>query len=97
MERAILVVSTMAIILPISMQRDMADLAKTSKISVIFQCCMVVVVVIFSPVSETLEQNGGLVQIASESVIRCANIYEVGFCRNFIKLGSLVKLLEYKL
>ena len=90
----------MAIILPISMQRDMADLAKTSKISVIFQCCMVVVVVIFSPVSETLEKNGGLVQIASESVIETSTIF-IGLgvlsfafvCQHsaFIVAGSLEK------
>ena len=90
----------MAIILPISMQRDMADLAKTSKISVIFQCCMVVVVVIFSPVSETLEQKGGLLQIASESVIERSTIF-IGLgvlsfafvCQHsaFIVAGSLEK------
>jgi solute carrier family 38 (sodium-coupled neutral amino acid transporter), member 11 len=100
MERAILVVSTMAIILPISMQRDMADLAKTSKISVIFQCFMVLVVVIFSPVSETLEENGGLLAIASESVIETSTIF-IGLgvlsfafvCQHsaFIVAGSLEK------
>jgi len=100
MERAILVVSTMAIILPISMQRDMADLAKTSKISVIFQCFMVLVVVIFSPVSETLEENGGLLAIASESLIETSTIF-IGLgvlsfafvCQHsaFIVAGSLEK------
>lgn len=100
MERAILVVSTMAIILPISMQRDMADLAKTSKISVVFQCCMVLVVVIFCPVSETLEENGGLLEIASGSVIRSSTIFKglgvLSFafvCQHgaFIVAGSLEK------
>lgn len=75
MERAILVVSTMAIILPISMQRDMADLAKTSKISVLFQCAMVVVVVIFSPVSSSIESHGGLQQIAANSIIKSSTVF----------------------
>ena len=75
MERAILTVSTMAVILPISMQRDMADLAKTSKVSVFFQCFMVLVVVVFSPVTESLENNGGLLKIASESVINTSTIF----------------------
>ncbi len=90
----------MAIILPISMQRDMADLAKTSKISVVFQCCMVLVVVIFCPVSESLEENGGLLEIASGSVIRSSTIF-IGLgvlsfafvCQHgaFIVAGSLEK------
>jgi len=75
MERAILTVSTMAIILPISMQRDMADLAKTSKISVLFQCLMVLAVVFFSPVSTSLHENGGLQQIASNSIIKSSTIF----------------------
>mmetsp|Transcript_28520 Transcript_28520/g.60187 ORF Transcript_28520/g.60187 Transcript_28520/m.60187 type:complete len:638 (+) Transcript_28520:364-2277(+) len=75
MQRAILTVSTMAIILPISMQRDMADLAKTSKISVLFQCAMVIVVVIFSPVSESVQAHGGLQQIASNSIIETSTIF----------------------
>ena len=100
MERAILVVSTVAVILPISMQRDMADLAFTSKISVFFQCFMVLVVVIFSPVSESLEENGGLLQIASESVVNSSTIF-IGLgvlsfafvCQHsaFIVAGSLEK------
>lgn len=100
MARAILVVSTMAIILPISMQRDMADLAKTSKVSVIFQCAMVAVVVVFSPVSESIEANGGLVQIAAESVVNWNKIF-IGLgvlsfafvCQHgaFIVAGSLEK------
>eukprot|EP00578_Thalassiosira_sp_NH16_P032247 CAMPEP_0181080310 /NCGR_PEP_ID=MMETSP1071-20121207/2498_1 /TAXON_ID=35127 /ORGANISM="Thalassiosira sp., Strain NH16" /LENGTH=646 /DNA_ID=CAMNT_0023161777 /DNA_START=227 /DNA_END=2167 /DNA_ORIENTATION=+ len=69
MERAVLTVSTMAIILPISMQRDMADLAKTSKISVIFQCTMVLVVVLFAPVSSSVSARGGLFEIASHSIV----------------------------
>mmetsp|Transcript_40458 Transcript_40458/g.84656 ORF Transcript_40458/g.84656 Transcript_40458/m.84656 type:complete len:632 (+) Transcript_40458:79-1974(+) len=75
MERAILTISTMAIILPISMQRDMADLAKTSKISIVFQCLMVLSVVVFSPVSESIEEHGGLKQIALDSNVKGETIF----------------------
>lgn len=53
----------------------MADLAKTSKISVLFQCIMVLVVVIFCPVSESIQENGGLQQIASTSIIKSSTIF----------------------
>ena len=53
----------------------MADLAKTSKVSVLFQCTMVLVVVIFSPVSESLHNNGGIKQIASNSIINTSTIF----------------------
>ena len=53
----------------------MADLAITSKVSVLFQCLMVLVVVIFSPVSESVHANGGIQQIASESIINTSTIF----------------------
>jgi len=53
----------------------MADLAKTSKVSVLFQCLMVLAVVIFSPVSESIEEHGGLMQIASEDGIKSSTIF----------------------
>ena len=53
----------------------MADLAKTSKVSVLFQCLMVLVVVIFSPVSTSLENNGGIKHIASNSIINTKTIF----------------------
>lgn len=53
----------------------MADLAKTSKVSVLFQCMMVLMVVIFSPVSESVQSNGGLKQIASGSVVNTSTLF----------------------
>lgn len=53
----------------------MADLAKTSQVSVLFQCLTVLVVVIFSPISSSLEEHGGLQQIASESIIKTNSIF----------------------
>ncbi|KAL7505449.1 hypothetical protein ACHAWX_000613 [Stephanocyclus meneghinianus] len=75
MERSILTLSTLCIILPISMQRDVADLAKTSQVSVLFQCLTVLVVVIFSPISSSLEEHGGIQQIVSQSVIKTNSIF----------------------
>jgi hypothetical protein len=53
----------------------MADLAKTSRVSVLFQCLTVLVVAIFSPISSSLEQHGGLQQIASRSIIKTKTIF----------------------
>ena len=49
--RAVLAVSTLCIILPLSVQRDMSNLSKTSAISVIFDCFLVGIVACFSPVA----------------------------------------------
>jgi sodium-coupled neutral amino acid transporter 11 len=57
------------------LMQDMADLATTSRVSVLFQCLTVLVVVIFSPISSSLEQNGGLQQIASQSIIKTNSIF----------------------
>ena len=53
----------------------MADLAKTSQVSVLFQCLTVLVVAIFSPISSSLEENGGIQQIASQSIIKTNSIF----------------------
>ena len=53
----------------------MADLAKTSQISVVFQCLTVLVVVVFSPISSSLQENGGFEQIASQSIIKTNSIF----------------------
>ena len=55
--------------------QDMADLAKTSQVSVLFQCLTVVIVVIFSPYSSSLEQHGGLQQIAAQSIIKTNTVF----------------------
>lgn len=80
--------------------QDMADLAKTSQVSVLFQCFTVVIVVIFSPYSSSLEQHGGLQQIAAQSIIKTNTVF-IGLgvlsfayvCQHgaFIIAGSLEK------
>jgi len=65
--RAVLAVSTLCIILPLSVQRDMSNLSKTSAISVIFDCFLVGIVACFSPVSKTVADAGGWSVILSNS------------------------------
>ncbi|EJK62070.1 hypothetical protein THAOC_17332 [Thalassiosira oceanica] len=65
-----LVVTSLLIILPVSMQRDMADLARTSRISVMFNITMVSLIAWHSPSSETLQEKGGLIKVLEESTFR---------------------------
>eukprot|EP00559_Dactyliosolen_fragilissimus_P002232 CAMPEP_0184858172 /NCGR_PEP_ID=MMETSP0580-20130426/3298_1 /TAXON_ID=1118495 /ORGANISM="Dactyliosolen fragilissimus" /LENGTH=905 /DNA_ID=CAMNT_0027354175 /DNA_START=70 /DNA_END=2787 /DNA_ORIENTATION=+ len=67
MARAILSLSSMCIILPLSMQRDIANLSKTSTISVIFDCILVVIVAVFSPVQSSVHNAGGIEHIIEHS------------------------------
>jgi len=55
--------------------QDMADLAKTSRISVVFQISMAVIVALFSPVSASLHDNGGLRHIASQSLVKTSTVF----------------------
>jgi len=70
MGRVTLTVSTLLIIFPLSMQRDMAALAKTSIISVCFDLIMVAVVIIVSPVKQSVAAAGGLAEVVSNSTFR---------------------------
>ena len=68
--RAILVVTSFLIIFPISCQRDMADLAKTSSISVIFDCFMVFIVATHAPVSDNIYDFQSAMTFIQSSIIR---------------------------
>ena len=76
-----LIVASMCVMLPISLQRDMADLAKTSRLSVLFNIGLVGIVAKFSPTDESIEEAGGFGTILSQSVFR------PGTC--FIGLGII--------
>mmetsp|Transcript_16865 Transcript_16865/g.31936 ORF Transcript_16865/g.31936 Transcript_16865/m.31936 type:complete len:840 (-) Transcript_16865:30-2549(-) len=67
MERAVLTVSTLAIIMPLSLQRDMSNLSKTSAISVIFDIILVVIVATFSPVTQSIKDAGGIMVILKDA------------------------------
>lgn len=69
MARIILTVSTLLVIFPLSMQRDMAALAKTSIVSVCFDLIMVAIVVVISPVKESVAEAGGLATVVQTSTI----------------------------
>ena len=53
MRRAILFIISITIMVPLSSQRDMADLAKTSKVNVLFDILMVFIVLFSAPISES--------------------------------------------
>lgn len=65
-----LVVSSVCIMLPLSLQRDVADLAKTSRISVLLDVCLVFIIAQYSPISERSEEAGGILPIISDSIFR---------------------------
>lgn len=81
LKRAILVLASMSISLPISMQRDMASLSKTSVIGAIFDVLMVAIVAFFCPIKEAVAASGGLKHIISHSTVH--------FDTMFIGLGVL--------
>jgi sodium-coupled neutral amino acid transporter 11 len=55
MKRAILFIISVTVMVPLSSQRDMADLAKTSSLNVTFDLIMVVLVLYCSPIQEAWE------------------------------------------
>ena len=57
--RAVLLVISLAVMVPISSKRDMADLAFTSRLSVIIDTILVILVVYNAPMSASLEIEGG--------------------------------------
>lgn len=65
-----LVVASMCVMLPLSLQRDMADLAKTSRLSVLFNIGLVSIIAIYSPTSESIENEGGFGSILKQSTFR---------------------------
>ena len=67
---SVLTISSLCIMLPLSCQRDIAALSKTSVISVCFDCIMVAIVVWKSPVRESIEDAGGFEVVLEDSTFR---------------------------
>jgi sodium-coupled neutral amino acid transporter 11 len=98
MRRAAMVIATLAVALPLSSQRDVADLSKTSRLSVLCYICIVLFVAMCSPVTTSLQSNGGWYPTVTESIIR-PDTFFAGFgvltfafvCQHsaFILAGSL--------
>lgn len=59
----ILVATSLFIMVPLSMQRDMASLSFTSAMSVTADMILVVFIAAFSPIKETVAENGGFGEV----------------------------------
>jgi sodium-coupled neutral amino acid transporter 11 len=66
-QRAVLVISSLIIMLPLSMNRDMSALSKTSSISVIFDGILVGIVAFYSPFGSSVDEAGGLLEVIQTS------------------------------
>ncbi|KAG7340773.1 transmembrane amino acid transporter [Nitzschia inconspicua] len=100
-ERELLMVGTsLAVVVPLSMQRDFSSLAFTSSISVTADVFLVVFVAVFAPVASSVASAGGLGRILQENWINGG--FFIGFgvltiamtCQHsaFIVAGSLRNL-----
>ncbi|CAJ1932432.1 unnamed protein product [Cylindrotheca closterium] len=65
----VMVVASLVVIVPLSMQRDMSSLAYTSALSVMADIVLVGIIAMFSPYQETVANNGGIVAIMKDDVI----------------------------
>eukprot|EP00986_Skeletonema_menzelii_P017730 scaffold21543_cov145-Skeletonema_menzelii.AAC.2 len=70
-----LVVSSVLVMLPLCLQRDVADLAKTSRVSVLFDVGLVFIIAKYSPISETAEAAGGIEAVISNSIFRPRTVF----------------------
>jgi sodium-coupled neutral amino acid transporter 11 len=96
----VMVISSLVIILPLSLQRDMSALAFTSFLSVVADTFLVLFIAAFSPIKETVGNAGGLGQVLKTSIVNPG--FFIGFgvltiamtCQHsaFIVSGSLANL-----
>ena len=78
-KRVIMFVSSLLVIVPLSMQRDMADLEKTSRLNVMLNICLVILVVGFSPIQQSVEAQGGIINMISNEKFFDLGTFFVGF------------------
>mmetsp|Transcript_247 Transcript_247/g.391 ORF Transcript_247/g.391 Transcript_247/m.391 type:complete len:680 (+) Transcript_247:108-2147(+) len=94
---SIMFATSLLIMVPLSMQRDMASLACTSFLSVSADIALVVFIAIYSPIDETVTQAGGFSQILKNHSIHSTLFIGLGIlstamaCQHsaFIVSGSL--------
>lgn len=96
----VMMITSLVIIVPLSMQRDMSSLAFTSALSVMADIVLVGMIARFSPFQETVAANGGLGEVMKDDVIGYG--FFIGFgvlttamtCQHsaFIVSGSLERL-----
>jgi solute carrier family 38 (sodium-coupled neutral amino acid transporter), member 11 len=93
----IMMATSITIILPLAMQRDMASLAFTSLLSVSADVVLVIFVAAVAPIEESVTAAGGLVQVLKNDVIRPSLFSGIGILSTtfaaqhsaFIVSGSL--------
>lgn len=98
-ERELIMVATsLIVILPLAVQRDMASLAFTSVLSVLADVILVIFIAAFAPIKETVSAGGGFGQVLQDSWINSTIFIGLGIlstamaCQHsaFIVSGSLV-------
>ena len=65
----VMLVTSLAVVVPLSMQRDFSSLSFTSTISVVADLLLVVFVAVYAPIGESLASEGGLGNIIRNSII----------------------------
>ena len=105
-KRVIMFISSLLIILPLSLQRDISDLEKTSKFNVFLNTCLVALVAGFSPIKESVSASGGIIQVLSDEKILDLSTFFIGFgvcsfafvCQDssFIIAGSMSKPTKFR-
>jgi len=75
MKRAVLLLVSLTVMVPLSSQRDMADLAKTSRLSVVFDTILVSLVAYNAPVGASLQAMGGWSTLLATDVIHYETIF----------------------
>ncbi len=93
----IMIVTSICIMVPLSMQRDMASLAMTSLLSVLADVVLVGFIVFFSPIQESVENAGGIGNVILQDSIKSSLFIGLGIlstamaCQHsaFIVSGSL--------
>jgi solute carrier family 38 (sodium-coupled neutral amino acid transporter), member 11 len=100
----IMLVTSLVIVLPLSMMRDMASLAMTSAISVLADIILVIFVVAYSPIKSTVSSNGGFGSVLADNWINSKLFIGLGVlstalaCQHsaFIVSGSLNQLTSHR-
>jgi len=65
----VMLVTSLLVVVPLSMQRDFSSLSFTSTISVAADLLLVVFVTVYAPIGESITNNGGLGNIVKNSIV----------------------------
>jgi len=78
-KRLIMFVVTLLVIIPLSSQRDMANLEKTSSLNVLLNVGLVALVVGYSPITDSVDARGGILQMMADEPFLDLRTFFVGF------------------